>query len=325
MGSLVEFQKLPYHPADPLPQKTFLQKVLVGLKVVLKLLVYIAKVIPLSIYLWLKSFRCRRPKDIRDWVALVTGGANGLGRQIALELAKVGCHVVVADLDAEASMKTVLELRYYGVKAVAYQVDVACPDQIRDLQRKIEADIGPVDILVNNAGILPFMVSDDYTPENLQRYMNCNVLSNFYTVNAFLPGMYQRQRGHIVAISSLAAYFPGGLYRNYATTKYAIRGFMEELHDEIYLAGHNKFVKTTTAFPIIMNTRKELIDTIRKLPYISKTPIVEPQVAAESIVRNLRINRRKALAPDWVSIGWFAFLDDIHRKIKYLFLDTVLT
>nr|XP_029723095.1 estradiol 17-beta-dehydrogenase 11-like [Aedes albopictus] len=326
MGSLVEFQKLPYNPASPLEPRTTLITLVRAVRVVVNILVFIAKLIPLLIYLLLRKFICRKPKDIRGWVALVTGGANGLGRQIAIELAKDGCHVAVADLDEYGAMRTVLELRYYGVKAAAYCVDVANASQVRDLQRRVEAELGPVDILVNNAGLVPFLVSDEYVPENLQRLVNVNILANFYTVNTFLPGMYVRQRGHIVTISSAAAYLSLGLMRHYTTTKYAMRGFMEELRDEIRLAGQSKWVKTTTIFPFQLNTRKELVTAVLNCrEYFSKLPVVDPMVAAQSIVRSIRINKRKAFAPDWFAVRWVAFVEDMPRKIKYLFQDQLLS
>lgn len=97
-------------------------------KIISRLLIYLVKLVPHSLYLLLRRFRCKSPKDIRGWTALVTGGANGLGRAIAIELAKHGCHVVVADLDEYAATRTVLELQYYGVKAVAYKV---CTNDLR--------------------------------------------------------------------------------------------------------------------------------------------------------------------------------------------------
>lgn len=65
------------------------------------------------------------------------------------------------------------------------QVDVASATEVRDLQRKVEADIGSVDILVNNAGLVPFLVSDEYVPENLQRMVNVNILASFYVSWSF--------------------------------------------------------------------------------------------------------------------------------------------
>lgn len=69
-----------------------------------------------------------------------------------------------------------------------------------------------------------------------------------------------------MTISSAAAYLNVGLMRHYTTTKYAMRGFMEELRDEIRIAGMSKWVKTTTIFPFQLNTRKELVDAVLKMP-----------------------------------------------------------
>ncbi|XP_055549224.1 estradiol 17-beta-dehydrogenase 11-like [Wyeomyia smithii] len=325
MGSLQEFQKLPYNPAAPLKSRPPLVTAVLVLKIVFNVVIFLGKLIPLVVYLLLRKLTVwRKPKDIKGWLALVTGGANGLGRAIAIELAKQGCNVAVADLDEYNALRTALELRYYGVKAASYKIDVACPEQVQELQRRIEADLGPVDILVNNAGLVPFLVSDEYVPENLQRLMNVNILANFYTVNTFLPGMYARQKGHIVTIASAAAYIPLGLMRHYSTTKYAMKGFMEELRDEIKLAGQTKFIKTTTIFPFQLNTRKELVDAVLKMPYFSKLPVIDPDQAAKSIVRSIRCNRRKAFAPDWFGVWLMTFIDDMPRKIKYLFQDQFL-
>ncbi|XP_039437692.1 uncharacterized oxidoreductase YoxD-like [Culex pipiens pallens] len=326
MGSLVEFYKLPYNPALPLPQRTPLMTAVRVLKIITKLLIYVTKLIPHTLYLLARKFlRWKNPKDIRGWTALVTGGANGLGRAIAIELAKHGCHVVIADLDEYAATRTVLELRYYGVKAAAYKIDVACCDQVNDLRQRIEADLGsPVDLLVNNAGLVPFLVSDEYVPENLQRLVNVNILANFYTVNAFLPGMYARQRGHIVTIASASALLPVGLTRHYTTTKYAVRGFMEELRDEIRLAGQALTVKTTAIFPFQLNTRRELVEAVLKMPFFSELPVVDPAVAAASIVRSIRANKRQAFAPDWFAVGWAILVDLLPRRYKYLFLEDLL-
>ncbi|XP_058825302.1 estradiol 17-beta-dehydrogenase 11-like [Topomyia yanbarensis] len=324
MGSLEDFQHLPYNPAGPLSSRPLWVTVVQWVKIFYNVLLFVTKVIPLGGYLLMRKFVCKKPKDIKGWIALVTGGANGLGRAISIELAKQGCHVVVADLDEYNALRTVLELRYYGVKAAAFKTDVACSDQVKELQRKIEAEMGPVDILVNNAGLVPFLVSDEYVPENLQRLMNVNILANFYTVNTFLPGMYVRRKGHIVTIVSATAFLPVGFIRHYTTTKYAMRGFMEELRDEIRHAGQTKFVKTTTIFPFFLNTRKEMVDAISKIPYFSKIPLVDPNEAAKTIVRAIRINKRKAFVPDWVPVSLLTFVNDIPRKIKYLFQDQFL-
>lgn len=144
------------------------------------------------------------------------------------------------------------------------------------------------------------------------------------TVNAFLPGMYARQRGHIVTIASAGAFLPVGLTRHYTTSKCAMRGFMEELRDEIRLAGQARTVKTTAIFPFQLNTRKELVEAVLKMPFFSELPVVDLAVAAASIVRSIRANKRQAFAPDWFAVGWAILVDLLPRRYKYLFLEDVL-
>lgn len=265
-GSLYQLQKLPYNPATPRRPRSTLELVWETLKRSFYFLVFLFKSIPIWIQVIWDWLNPAPPKSIAGWNALVTGGSNGLGRAVSLELAKFGCNVIIADVDVQNGEKLVQELLKFRVRAAFYKVDVAEYDAIVDLGRKIERDFGHVDILVNNAGLIPFLVPDEYSPENIRRMMNVNLISHFWTINVFLPGMYRRRRGHIVGLSSRTAYIPTGYLRNYLTTKYGIRGFMEELHDEIYHAGFEGQVITTSVFPAIINTRKESMDHFRTLP-----------------------------------------------------------
>ncbi|XP_062712841.1 uncharacterized oxidoreductase YoxD-like [Aedes albopictus] len=265
-GSLYEFQKLPYNPAIPRKRKSTLESIWTTFKRLFYFGQFLVKSIPVWIQLIWKWLNPPPPKNISGWNALVTGGSNGIGRAVSLELAKIGWNVAIVDIDAENGEKVAEELFKYRIKAAFYKADIADYEAVVDMKSKIEQDFGPVDILINNAGILPFLVPDEYSPENLRRMMDVNVLSHFWTTNVFLPGMYHRRRGHIVGIASRSAYTPTGYMRNYATSKYAVRGFMEDLHDEIHHAGFEGQVVTTSVFPILINTRKESIERFLSLP-----------------------------------------------------------
>ena len=122
-----------------------------------------------------------KPKSIAGQLALVTGGANGLGREIARCLAKEKCNVIICDLDIENALVTAKEIEFdFHVVAKAYRVDVSDYDAILKLKKNIEADVGFVDILVNNAGLLPLMSLREGKPSDYQKIMNVNVLSNFW-------------------------------------------------------------------------------------------------------------------------------------------------
>nr|XP_019548927.2 uncharacterized protein LOC109419160 [Aedes albopictus] len=317
-GSLYQFQRLPYNPATPRRRISPLERIWVTLKRVFYFVQFLFKSIPIWIQLFWEWLNPPPPKNIAGWNALVTGGSNGIGRATCLELAKFGCNVIIADVDVENGEKLVQELRKYRVKAVFYKVDVAEYDAIVELERKIERDMGHVDILVNNAGLIPFLVPDEYSPENIRRMVNVNLMSHFWTINVFLPGMYRRRRGHIVGLSSRTAYIPTGYMRNYLTTKYGIRGFMEDLHDEIWRAGFEGQVVTTTVFPSIFNTRKESMDHFLTLPGYAQMEFPQPEVVGRTIVRGIRTNQRKLFVPDFFKPWQLALFEDLPREITRL-------
>lgn len=124
----------------------------------------------------------KKPKSIAGQVAVVTGGGNGLGRAIALRLAKEKCMIAVADIDFLAAQQTAKDIEAkYNVKALPYTVDVSKHEQVTRLRHDIENTLGNVDILVNNAGLLAFDLSlREKTPEAIQKVIDVNLTSHFW-------------------------------------------------------------------------------------------------------------------------------------------------
>jgi hypothetical protein len=123
----------------------------------------------------------RKPTDISGQVALVTGGANGLGREIAFRLAEERCNVVIVDLNLNEAQETAAEIaKRFKVKTAAFKVDVSDFDAIQRLKVDIEESLGPVDILVNNAGILSKISLREGQPSDIQRLINVNLTSHFW-------------------------------------------------------------------------------------------------------------------------------------------------
>lgn len=159
-------------------------------------------------------------------------------------------------------------------------MDVANYDEVVALKEKINVDLGQVDILVNNAGLLPRVSLLQGEPRDLERIINVNFIGyiwvskpdhlcfgifnhnhcSFYlqTIREFLPDMIARKSGHIVGISSIMAYESTCRAICYSSTKFAIRGLMDGLHEHSRLDKLN--VKVTTVFPPLVNTRKDFID-----------------------------------------------------------------
>ncbi|CAO1430536.1 unnamed protein product [Diamesa hyperborea] len=255
------------------------------------------------------------PKNVCSELALVTGGANGLGRDIALRLAKEGCNIVIVDVNFTGAERTAKEIEEkFKVKTKAFKVDVSNYEEVAKLKVDIESSIGTVDILVNNAGVMPMMLLRAGNPEDLQKTINVNLTSHLFTCRIFLDGMIERKRGHIVAISSMAAKITTPLATAYSASKFGVDGFMSSLFDELCVDDHDEYIKLTTVYPTFINTRKELGDMLDKVGDIS--PRMTPKYAANLIVDGMLLNKRCFLVP---SHSWYLiiaqYLPDKARKI----------
>jgi hypothetical protein len=129
-----------------------------------------------------------KPKCIKGKVALITGGAMGLGKSIAFELAKEGCNLAICDIDLHNAQRTSSEIeeKFKTIRAVAFEIDVSDQQKVQLLKSKIESKIGPVDILINNAGLLCANISlREGSAEDIQRIINVNLTSHFWVSEQF--------------------------------------------------------------------------------------------------------------------------------------------
>lgn len=184
--------------------------------------------------------------DLREKVAVVTGGARGIGRGIAMALAHEGVHVAVADLyrpgqttagyalstEQEVS-KTVGELNALGVKAIGVPVDVTDGDQIRAMVDTVTRRLGPIDILCNNAGVIDAALVVDTTEAQWDAMMDVNVKGVFLCCKAALPGMIERHRGRIINTASIAGKRGAARLSAYCASKFAVIGFTQSLAHEV--------------------------------------------------------------------------------------------
>jgi 3-oxoacyl-[acyl-carrier protein] reductase len=164
--------------------------------------------------------------DLRGKVALVTGASRGIGRAIAVELAKNGLDVAVnyRERGAEAAAACA-EIEALGRRAVAVQADVGTGGDVAKLVATIENALGQVDVLVNNAGIARIQSIEDITEGDWDEILRVNLKSAFLVTRRVLPGMRARRWGRIVNISSAAADVGGVVGPHYASSKAALLGF----------------------------------------------------------------------------------------------------
>ncbi len=166
-------------------------------------------------------------------MALVTGGARGIGRAIALAFAREGAGVAVLDLRQDLAEKTAREIAEAGVKAFAIAADVGDETPVKAAIRQVESALGRIDILVNNAGIDTTSRVVDMTTEMWDDMIRVNLRSIFLCTRAVLPGMIRRKWGRIINTSSQLAHKGAADMAHYAAAKAGVLGFTRSLAYEV--------------------------------------------------------------------------------------------
>ncbi|HWU39937.1 MAG TPA: SDR family NAD(P)-dependent oxidoreductase, partial [Candidatus Acidoferrum sp.] len=154
--------------------------------------------------------------DLSDQVALVTGAGQGLGKAIALTLAKAGASLVVVDKNADTAGKVARQATAMGVRSHAAPADVSEAALVERAVAEATATLGPIDILVNNAGITQTMRLWQMGTEAWNRLMAVNLSGVFHCCRAVVPGMIERRHGKIVNMASVAGRMGRGILGNVA-------------------------------------------------------------------------------------------------------------
>ena len=159
-------------------------------------------------------------------VALVTGGSRGIGRAIAVALARQGLDVAINYRErGEAAAEVCAEIASVGRRAVALAADVSRSVEVDALVAAVEARLGPIDVLVNNAGIAKFQKLEEIEEPDWDEILDVNLKSVFLVTRRVLPGMRQRRWGRIINLSSVAAHIGGVVGPHYAASKAGMHGF----------------------------------------------------------------------------------------------------
>jgi 3-oxoacyl-[acyl-carrier protein] reductase len=186
--------------------------------------------------------------DFKSKVALVTGAGRGIGKEIALTLARAGADVAVTDL-ADTVFETQKEIEANNVQSLAVKCDVGNRQDVENVKTQTLQKFSKLDILVNNAGIYPQKPFLEMTEEDWHKVIHVNLYGVFHFTKAFLPGMVERKYGKIINISSISGpivAFPNLVH--YSASKGAISGFTKALAVEA--AQHQINVNAVAPGPI---------------------------------------------------------------------------
>lgn len=162
--------------------------------------------------------------DLKNHVALVTGGSRGIGKAIALVLAEAGAAVAVNYHQSREETESVVEaIRQTGGRAEAFAADVSIAQAVQSMVSDIKRRLGPIDILINNAGTALSRELDEITEQDFDRTIAVNLKSAFLCTQV-LPGMRARRWGRIINISSIAARGAGSISIAYNASKAGLEG-----------------------------------------------------------------------------------------------------
>jgi NAD(P)-dependent dehydrogenase (short-subunit alcohol dehydrogenase family) len=209
-------------------------------------------------------------------VAVVTGGARGLGQAYALKLAERGADIAVADvLEAEETADAVRKL---GRRVHHGKVDLVDPDGVEAFASRVAEELGGADILVNNAGVAAFRKLDELDFAEWRRVLGVNLDAGFLTAKAFVPGMKKKAWGRIIYVSSNTGWTNSPFFAHYIASKLGVVGLTRALASELGEFGITVNCIAPSIVPTPMNQAtpaKDLYDDYAKMQAIHRVETPE--------------------------------------------------
>jgi short-subunit dehydrogenase len=188
---------------------------------------------------------------VKDKVIVVTGGGNGMGREMVLNLLAKGAMVAAVDINEEALNETARLAGKLGSNLTLCVVDITKKEQVEALPAQVIARFGAVDGIINNAGVIqPFLKLQDLPYDKIDFVMNVNLYGPLYMVKAFLPELLKRPVAHIANVSSMGGFLPVPGQTIYGATKAAVKLMTEGLYAELL----DTNVKVTVIYPGAIGT-----------------------------------------------------------------------
>jgi NAD(P)-dependent dehydrogenase (short-subunit alcohol dehydrogenase family) len=258
-------------------------------------------------------------KSFENKVAAITGAGSGMGRELAIELAKRKCNVAISDVNEEGLAETVALLANTGVKVTSQKLDVADRDAFYAWADQVVKDHGKVNLIFNNAGVALGATIEGMKYEDFNWLFNINFWGVVYGTKAFLPHIRKTGDGHIINTSSVFGLAGIPSQSAYNAAKFAVRGFTESLREELDIM--NCGVSATSVHPggiktnIARAARQDA--SLRNLGFddragaekFEKNFITTANKAARIIIRAVEKNKRRALVgPDAYLFDWLVRL-----------------
>lgn len=258
-------------------------------------------------------------KVFRGKVAAITGAGSGIGRALAIALAKEGCDLALSDVNETGLQETVQQAQAAGVRVQAQKLDVADRAAVHAWADQVVSALGKVNLIFNNAGVGLGETVENMRYENLEWLMNINFWGVVHGTKAFLPHLKAAGEGHIINISSVFGFIGFPTQSAYNAAKFAVRGFTESLREEMAIEGypigvtcvHPGGIKTNIARTARMGDMSKLgvTDQEKAAKQFEAMARTTPEQAAQVILAGVRGNRARVL------IGLDARLIDTMQRL----------
>ena len=233
--------------------------------------------------------------DFKDKVVLITGASSGIGKETAIEFAKLGANIILVARRKEKLEQVANELKEFHVSTLVCTCDVSKKEQVKEMAKMILEKFDSIDILVNNAGFAIYGSVNDLTIDEIESQMETNYFGMIYCIKNFLPLMLKKKSGHIVNVASVAASFGLPGIASYCASKFAMLGFSEGLKHELKDTG----VGITVVSPIMVRTNFFDHSSFEKMPKYSPMSLSSKTVA-KAILQAANSPRLEIIVPSVV-------------------------
>ncbi len=225
--------------------------------------------------------------EFKDKRAIITGASSGIGKGIALRLAKMQVKVVLSARRQAELEEAAAEIRSHGGTAVVATCDVTKPEDVARVVQTAVDELGGVDIMVNCAGIAGPMTFEDTPPERFHQHMDVNYFGAVDFVRNVLPIMKEQGNGYIVNMSSISGLKGLPTYVSYGASKFAMTGFSDALRHEVKKYG----IKVSVVAPPGVHTPMVDDDLESHADWFHKFKVIEVDQVLDKMIKGMRKGR----------------------------------
>ena len=236
--------------------------------------------------------------DFKNKVVLITGASSGIGKQTAIEFAKLGSNIILVARTKNKLEQVENQLKQFNVTTLVCPCDVSKKEQVENMSKIVLKKFNSVDILINNAGFAIYGSVFDLSIDEIKSQMETNYFGMIYCTKLFLPLMIKQKSGHIVNVASVAASFGLPGIASYCASKFAMLGFSEGLKHELSGTG----VGLTVVSPIMVKTEFFDHPSFEKIPKYSPTSL-NPKTVAKAIVKAANSSKLEIITPSVVRVA----------------------